>query len=100
MKQYQMKEDGSITIDGMTISSSMDNRHYVQALEEVSKETAEILPYLRPINKDIDKQISDLESTLTPRRIREATLTSEGKIWLQNLDDQIKTLTGQRISEL
>ena len=34
-------------------------------------------------------QIFELESQQTPRRMREAALTEEGGVWLQNLEDQI-----------
>lgn len=34
-------------------------------------------------------EISALESQPTPRRLREAALSDEGKAWLQNLDNQI-----------
>ncbi len=34
-------------------------------------------------------QILELESQQTPRRLREAALTGEGRVWLQNLDAQI-----------
>lgn len=37
-------------------------------------------------------QIAQLESTVTPRRIREATLTVEGKAWLEGVDAQITAL--------
>lgn len=48
MKQYNTQEDGSITIDGITIPPTTDNRHYVQALKEVVDGDAEILPYVAP----------------------------------------------------
>ena len=34
-------------------------------------------------------QIVELESQQTPRRLREAALTDEGRAWLQNLENQI-----------
>lgn len=37
----------------------------------------------------IRAEIIYLESQQTPRRLREAALTEEGKVWLQNLEDQI-----------
>jgi len=36
--------------------------------------------------------IRNLEASVTPRRLREAVLTEEGKIWLANVDSQIATL--------
>ncbi len=40
-------------------------------------------------------QISALEAQQTPRRIREAALTEQGRAWLEALDQQIATLRGQ-----
>jgi len=38
------------------------------------------------------EQILALEATATPRRLREAALTEEGRTWLQDLDMQIAAL--------
>lgn len=46
-------------------------------------------------NAGINRQISALEATVTPRRIREAVRGS-GKAWLDALDDQINALRAQR----
>jgi len=97
MKQYQTQENGDITISSLRIPLNMDNRDYAQALKEVVDGDAEILPYVKPVNEDLDKQISDIESTLTLRRLREAVLTSDGKVWLQDVDDQIKILRDQKL---
>lgn len=40
-------------------------------------------------------QIADMEAQQTPRRIREAALTEEGKAWLEGLDAQIAVLRAQ-----
>lgn len=40
----------------------------------------------------IKLEISALESHQTPRRLREAALTDEGRAWLQSLEDQIEGL--------
>ena len=98
MKQYMTEEGGCIAIDGMSIPPSVDNRHYAQALAEVSEGKAEILPYVKPVNEDVDKQIVALEGTVTLRRIRESMLTSDGKVWLQDVDDQIEVLRTQRLA--
>lgn len=37
-------------------------------------------------------EIRSLEASVTPRRIREAVLTEEGKIWLANIEAQIAVL--------
>lgn len=41
---------------------------------------------------NIKAKIAALESQQTPRRLREAALTDEGRAWLQNLEDQIEAL--------
>lgn len=38
------------------------------------------------------KQIAALEAQVTPRRMREATLTDDGKLWLTNIETQIAEL--------
>lgn len=43
-------------------------------------------------NDIILQQITALESTITQRRLREATSTDAGKAWLLNVDTQIATL--------
>ena len=48
-------------------------------------------------NDLIDAQIAGLEAQQTPRRLREAALTEEGKLWLQNLENQIAALRAQRV---
>lgn len=53
-----------------------------------------IISFLAPSTVSSQKdsiklEIANLESQQTDRRIREATLTDEGKAWLQNLNDQI-----------
>lgn len=48
MKQYQETQDGSFTINGMTIPKNTGNRHYNQMMQEVADVEAEILPYAAP----------------------------------------------------
>ena len=50
-----------------------------------------ILPYEQPIVSP-EVQIQMLEASVTPRRIREATLTKTGKDWLAGIDSQIAQL--------
>lgn len=47
-------------------------------------------------NQEIDKQIADLEATVTPRRMREA-IRGYGKAWLDAVDTQIANLRAQRV---
>ena len=46
MKTYNTNEDGSLTVDNMTIPKG--HRFYDQALAEVEVGEAEILPYAKP----------------------------------------------------
>lgn len=48
-------------------------------------------PLLLEGNDLILSQIAELESTATPRRLREAAIGADGG-WLKNLDDKITTL--------
>ena len=41
--------------------------------------------------------ITALESTVTPRRIREAVTTTEGKTWMVAVDSQIAALRGSLV---
>ncbi len=52
-----------------------------------------------PEAKSIQDRILDLEALQTPRRIREAALTVEGRIWLENLEAQIVDLRQQLMQE-
>lgn len=45
--------------------------------------------------KGIIRQIEAIEATVTPRRYREAALTTEGKVWLQSKEDEIAALRAQ-----
>lgn len=40
----------------------------------------------------VQQQILAIEATITPRRLREAVLTPEGKTWLETADAQIVAL--------
>ena len=46
-------------------------------------------------NQSILAQIAALEATATPRRLREAVTTTQGKAWLAALDAQIAALRAQ-----
>lgn len=45
--------------------------------------------------KATKRDILSLEAQITPRRIREAMLTNEGKAWLEDIESQIEVLRGQ-----
>ena len=51
--------------------------------------------FVRQNKTEILENIRLLETQQTDRRIREATLTEEGKFWLQNLNSQIEALRKQ-----
>lgn len=44
---------------------------------------------------EIKAEITALESAVTPRRVREAVLSEEGKLWLAEQDSKIKALRDQ-----
>jgi len=52
------------------------------------------IPFALPA-PSIVSQILALEATITERRLREAVLTDEGKVWLASVDAQIAALRGQ-----
>lgn len=43
----------------------------------------------RENNKKIVAEIQKLERQITPRRLRESVISQEGKIWLENIEQQI-----------
>lgn len=49
-------------------------------------------PTLAQLNAPTLSAITALESTVTPRRIREAVTTTEGKTWMASIDTQIADL--------
>ena len=54
-------------------------------------------PTLAQLNAPTLSAITALESTVTPRRIREAVTTTEGKTWLVAVDSQIAALRGSLV---
>ncbi len=46
-------------------------------------------------NAPIANQIAAIEGTVTPRRLREAVTTTDGKTWLADIDAQIAALRAQ-----
>jgi hypothetical protein len=48
-------------------------------------------------NDLIKLQIYNLEATITPRRLREATLSPDGLAWLTTVDAQIAALRAQLV---
>lgn len=53
-------------------------------------------PYADP-NAGVDAEIRELEASITPRRLREALLTTEGAAWLAEVDARIAALRAQRV---
>ena len=54
-------------------------------------------PTLAQLNAPTLSAITALESTVTPRRIREAVTTDAGKTWLVAVDSQIAALRGSLV---
>ena len=46
-------------------------------------------------SQDLKAKIAALESSVTPRRLRESVLTSEGKKWLEDLDLEIAEIRAE-----
>lgn len=55
---------------------------------ELPEPPEQVTPYV-PTPLD---EIRNLEAQITPRRLREAVLTPEGKAWLEGIDAQIAAL--------
>ncbi len=55
---------------------------------ELPEPPEQVTPYI-PTPLD---EIRNLEAQITPRRLREAVLTPEGKAWLEGIDAQIAAL--------
>ena len=77
-------------IDGRTmiVPVSTGNRHY----NEIIKQEAVIADYQAPVltgSQQAMQLISDLESEITPRRLREAVISEDGKAWLEAKDAEI-----------
>jgi hypothetical protein len=83
---YAYEEDGS--------QDEVIPQHFVPATPE--QIDAITNPLVSP-NRGIIAQIFQLEITITPRRLREATLTVEGKTWLEGVDAQIAALRAQLV---
>lgn len=85
-----------LTQEEITAAGIVDYEQYVSPLTAtvnpdgsisfVPPSTAEIIIIK---GASIKEEILALEAQQTDRRIREATLTDEGKLWLKNLNDQI-----------
>jgi len=89
MKQYQETENGSYTIEGMTIPAAEGNRHYRAMLVEIDAGEAEILPYVEPP--------TPIPQVVTMRQARLALL-SQGL--LSSVESAIDTLEDPPKSEV
>jgi len=59
------------------------------AEEETAKDAEELAWEDSKINRDAMEEILRLESTVTPRRIRDATTSVEGETWLADIESKI-----------
>lgn len=85
-------EDGSqwSPQDGFTLIKSEDasiGRSYVKGKVVIPKSTTPKLT--------AQEKISNLEHSVTARRLRESLLGASGKEWLKNIDDQIQALRSE-----
>jgi len=65
------------------------------AEEEAEVHTRRAASLAEAPKREAKEAINTLEASLTPRRLREAILTDEGKVWLQDTDNQITELRKQ-----
>ncbi|MBM4231690.1 MAG: hypothetical protein FJ184_13305 [Gammaproteobacteria bacterium] len=63
-----------------------------ERLEFGAVELPEPEPPVTPYVPTAFDEIRNLEALITPRRLREAVLTPEGKAWLEGIDAQISAL--------
>ena len=63
-----------------------------EGVEEISVEEAETLKIQTPVELTIIQQIEEIELSITPRRLREAVLSTTGKNWLKEANSRIDSL--------
>jgi len=80
---YAVKKDGS----GWRSVNSPDDLFEYELFSEAQPDPI--------VQNKILQQISEIESSITPRRMREASLTTAGKAWLKAQDDAIAALRAQ-----
>lgn len=67
--------------------------YLTEGMREVSKDEADALSPPAPSVAEIrDQKIGLLESSITPRRLREAVLSDAGKAWLTDIEMQVQVL--------
>lgn len=109
MNAFYSKQTGGFYIDG--IHKTMPNdvvcvseEYYINLLNAQSEgftikpdengNPISVETVIEPIDL-IKTEIQNIENTITPRRLREAVLTEEGRIWLINLEAEIAALRAQ-----
>lgn len=89
-----IQSNWKLSLDGKTASRTIDSGAIEYRLVEAiaADELAQALP-ADPIHPNVAilEQITTLEATITPRRMREAMLGTD-KGWMKSLDAQIATL--------
>lgn len=60
--------------------------------KQITDAEATALQVIPAVAPTIQEQIIAIEATITPRRLRDAVLTVEGKAWLETTDAQISAL--------
>jgi hypothetical protein len=99
--RYQLP-DGQIVILGRPFGYAGVNYpdNWLQSMSAEERaafgavEVPEPPPPVAPAPSPLDL-IHALEATITLRRLREAVLTVEGRVWLENIEDQIAVHRGQ-----
>lgn len=79
------------TFDDLTEYQNILDQHAAILAQEAEDKAAADLKFKLAQNV-AKREIEDLEAKITPRRMREAVLTEQGKAWLVDIESQIKTL--------
>ena len=90
IKKVQIREDGGFLVnDIMGVPADMGNRHRVMIQEWIDAGNTPS-PYVGPTDMELCmEEIVRLESTITPRRMRDAVASVEGKTWLADIESKI-----------
>lgn len=88
--KYYVDENGQVfAYDSAEVAAP----YLTDGMREISKEEADALSAPVPSQAEIRAQeIGLLESSITPRRMREAVLSEDGKTWLANVETRIQAL--------
>lgn len=90
-----IEADDTFAVEGKLLVEDLDHKIDIGMQmfgDEFSYPEAEVK---RRRGVQVSKEIKALEEQQTDRRVREAALSDEGKQWLSDLDDKIKSLRAE-----